>query len=157
MTGSSVQGGEAESKPAKARPAPGVPPLPGVEVLARAIRQSFSAAGKERILGRAAAPKDSPGGVGALLRREGLGEFRLSASRHNLKAGRLRGPGDEKGRPAPHDIRRLVGQVRRLEQRLHGAETVIERAGRFSAEVARRRYALVLSVERSPGVWGAPG
>lgn len=112
--------------PMKADPAPETPEKPSVEVPPKAARRTFSTAYKKKILAKAAALKDSPGKVGAMLREEGLYTSHLSAWRRELKAGRLQGAGVKQGRRPVHDARRLLRQNQRLQERLRIAEGVIE-------------------------------
>src|ERR1017187_9290647 len=57
------------------------------ELLKRPLRRTFTARDKLRILREADEPKDAPGGVGAVLRREGLYSSALSDWRRQRDAG----------------------------------------------------------------------
>jgi transposase-like protein len=104
----------------------------GVEVLAKAQRRVFTTAYKLKVV-REAARCTKPGGIGALLRREGLYSSQLSSWRRAWDRGELLGRGVRKRGPmaAPVDkrdkrIRDLERQTRRLQRRLERAEGLIE-------------------------------
>ena len=77
LAGAERSGGE-RSEPqrsvaaAKAGAAAGLASRPDPEVVAKPKRRTFTAEYKQRILQQAEAAAATPGGVGALLRREGL-------------------------------------------------------------------------------------
>jgi transposase-like protein len=112
--------------PMKADPTPESLEIATAEVPPKATRRKFTVAYKRKILEKASSLKESPGEIGALLRREGLYTSHLSAWRRELKAGRLEGRGARQGRPVTHDSRRLLRENRRLQQRLRVLETVVE-------------------------------
>src|SRR4051812_3726516 len=60
---------------------------PDPEVVARAKRRIFTGEYKQRVLAEADAAKEESGGIGALLRREGLYSSHLSTWRHERAAG----------------------------------------------------------------------
>ena len=62
-------------------------PAPNIEVVADAKRRSFTLEYKLRILAEAGAAKSAPGGVGVLLRREGIYSSHLSTWRREREAG----------------------------------------------------------------------
>jgi transposase-like protein len=102
------------------------------EVTAKAKRRSFSAEYKLRILREADALAAS-GGIGEMLRREGLYSSHLTSWRGERERGELAGLAEKKrGRKAKADQalvkenQRLARAVARLEKRLAQAETIIE-------------------------------
>jgi transposase len=68
---------------------PGSSPRPDSEVVAKAKRRTFPLEYKIRILEEADAAAATPGGVGALLRREGLYSSHLVSWRRERQAGIL--------------------------------------------------------------------
>jgi transposase len=62
---------------------------PNPEVVARAKRRIFTGEYKQRVLAEADKAKESSGGIGALLRREGLYSSHLVTWRHERAAGIL--------------------------------------------------------------------
>ena len=113
---------------AGAGPAP--PARPGPEVLAKPKRRTFTAEYKSRILQEAAAAV--PGGVGALLRREGLYSSHLVTWRRERQAGildaltpRKRGPKSERN-PLAEENEKLRRENARLTEKLRKAEIIIE-------------------------------
>jgi transposase-like protein len=117
-----------ETKAVAGSPAPGA----AVEVVAKPQRRRFSAEYKARILREVEACAAGSGGVGALLRREGLYSSHLAEWR------RLRAQGarealsaKKRGRKPIRDARdrelaRLEHENRRLRRKLGQAEAVIE-------------------------------
>jgi transposase-like protein len=102
------------------------------EVMAKAKRRSFTAAYKLRILHEADALA-ATGGIGEMLRREGLYNSHLSSWRGERERGELAGLTEKKrGRKAGPDKamakenQRLAREVARLEKRLAQAETIID-------------------------------
>lgn len=121
-------------EPAKtvADPAPTGPPRPDPEVVADAKRRSFTAAYKLRIIKAADAAKNTPGGVGALLRREGLFSSHLTTWRREQQAHILqslapktRGP-KSKRNPEAEELEKLRRENQRLTESLRRAEIVID-------------------------------
>ena len=105
---------------------------PDPEVTAKAKRRRFSAEYKLRVLREADALAEI-GGIGELLRREGLYSSHLSAWRRERERGELEGLAAKKrGRKADPDRvlaqenERLARENARLEQRLAQAEAIIE-------------------------------
>src|SRR4051794_12040584 len=84
-------GGERGESGRGARGASG--PLPDPELVERPKRRRFTAKYKLEILERAEACT-RPGGIGELLRREGVYTAPLTAWRRQRKAGAVRGPGE---------------------------------------------------------------
>jgi transposase-like protein len=105
---------------------------PDTEVTAKAKRRQFTVRYKLRIL-READALAGTGGVGEMLRREGLYTSHLSAWRRQRERGELEGLSPKKrGRKGLPDKelleenRRLAREVARLEKRLAQAETIID-------------------------------
>ena len=103
---------------------------PDPEVLEKPARRKFTAAYKLRILQEA---EVSPGGVAAVLRREGLYSSHLNTWKHQRATGELRGleprKRGRKGRernPLDERVAQLEREKKRLEKRLKRAETIIE-------------------------------
>jgi transposase len=105
---------------------------PDPEVVAKAKRRTFTAEYKQRILQEADSAAATSGGVGALLRREGLYSSHLVSWRRERRAGvlealkpRKRGPRSERNSLAEENqkLRRQVGQ---LTEKLRKAEIIIE-------------------------------
>jgi len=94
-------------------------------------RRRFSAAYKLKVVAEAEKLSKTPGGVAALLRREGLYSSHLTEWRKALKEGQLR-PGKElkRGRPSKDGLtaseRRLARENARLRERLRQAELIID-------------------------------
>lgn len=102
------------------------------EVTAKAKRRRFTAEYKRRIL-RAADALVETGGVGEMLRREGLYSSHLSTWRRERERGELDGLAPkQRGRKASPDKalaqenERLARAVARLEKRLAQAEAIID-------------------------------
>lgn len=105
---------------------------PDPEVLAKPKRRSFTAAYKQRILEEADTAAATPGGVGALLRREGLYSSHLVTWRRErangilealtpLKRGRK-----SKRNPLEEEVQKLRCQIARLTEELRKAQIIIE-------------------------------
>ena len=104
---------------------------PDPEVVALAKRRSFTADYKQRILSEADRAKGS-GGVGALLRREGLYSSLLTTWRRERASGvrqalapQKRGPKSKRD-PVQEEIQRLQKDNARLTEQLRKAEIVID-------------------------------
>ena len=111
-----------------ARPASAAPPNP--EVRAKAQRRKYTAAEKLSIVERAEAAKEE-GGIGALLRQEGLYSSQLAEWRRQRDEGALGALGQKRGRKPSRDSRdeeiaKLRAQVGRLEQKLEQAALIID-------------------------------
>ena len=105
---------------------------PDPEVVAKAKRRSFTAEYKQRILLEADGAAATPGGVGALLRREGLYSSHLVSWRRERRAGvlealepRKRGPRSERN-PLAEENQKLRRQVGQLTEKLRKAEIIID-------------------------------
>jgi transposase len=103
------------------------------ETLERPRRRSFTADYKQRILSEADAAAGHAGGIGALLRREGLYSSHLAAWRRERANGGLTALGPKRRGPAPQRAtadRKLVAKLERenarLQHRLKQAEIIIE-------------------------------
>src|SRR5215469_2809577 len=105
---------------------------PDPEVVAKAKRRTFTAEYKQRILQEADSAAATPGGVGALLRREGLYSSHLVTWRRERRAGvlealkpRKRGPRFERN-PLAEENQKLRRQVGQLTEKLRKAEIIID-------------------------------
>jgi transposase len=110
--------------------APVAPPDP--EVPPDAKRRRFTSEYKLRILTEADAAKNTPGAVGALLRREGLYSSHLTTWRHERDAAvqraltpKSRGP-KPKHDPQQAELSRLQRENARLTDELEKARLIIE-------------------------------
>jgi transposase-like protein len=112
--------------------AAGAPPVhPDPEVVAQAKRRSFTADYKRRILNEVDQAKGT-GGVGALLRREGLYSSILTDWRRERAAGiaqglapQKRGPKSRRD-PVAEELQQLRRQNERLTEQLRKAELIID-------------------------------
>ncbi len=108
---------------------------PDPEVEPKARRRSFSAAYKLRILTEYEAAT-SPGGKGAILRRENLYSAHIVEWRKAREAGALAGLSKPKGRPAvderDRELEKLRAEKARLEKELTQARFVIDVQGKVS-------------------------
>src|SRR6516164_1736521 len=121
-----------------------VPVLPpDSEVVAKAKRRVFTAAYKLRIVKEAEDAAATPGGVGALLRREGLYSSHLVSWRRERQAGSLEALTPRKrGRKSQRDplaeenekLRRQLGQ---LTEKLRKAEIIIDVQKKVAALLGR--------------------
>lgn len=111
---------------------PPVPPRPNPEVVADARRRTFTAEYKQRILLEADAAAAQPGGIGALLRREGLYSSHLVTWRRERQAGVLKGLTPHKRGPKSRrnaqaeEMQKLRRENQRLTEQLRKAEIVID-------------------------------
>ena len=117
---------------AEAGAGPGSSARPDPEVVAKAKRRTFSTEYKIRILEQADAASATPGGVGALLRREGLYSSHLVSWRRERQAGildalkpRKRGPRSERN-PMEEEVQKLRRQLGQLTEKLRKAEIIID-------------------------------
>jgi transposase-like protein len=108
--------------------------MPDPEVPERPVRRRFSAQYKLDILAEIDAAE--PGGIGAILRREGLYSSHLVDWRRARDRGALEALARPSGRPRPNPLarenERLRRQNARLEGRLATAERIIEIQGKVS-------------------------
>ena len=109
--------------PSEARPNP--------EVVAQAKRRRYTAEYKERVLAEADQARES-GGIGALLRREGLYSSSLVTWRRERAAGILQGLSPQRRGPkvkrdaAAVEIEQLRNENLRLSEELRKADIVID-------------------------------
>ena len=114
----------APEPPASLRPDP--------EIVADAKRRTFTAEYKQRILAEADAAAAQPGGIGALLRREGLYSSHLVTWRRERQAGVLKGLTPHKRGPKSRrnaqeeEMQKLRRENLRLTEQLRKAEIVID-------------------------------
>jgi transposase-like protein len=115
---------------AEAGAAPKSASRPAPEVVAKAKRRTFTAEYKQRILQEADSAAATPGGIGALLRREGLYSSHLVTWRRERRAGvlealkpRKRGPRSERN-PLAEETQRLRRRVGQLTEKLRKAEII---------------------------------
>jgi transposase len=105
---------------------------PDPEVVADAKRRTFTAEYKQRILAEADAAAAQPGGIGALLRREGLYSSHLVIWRRERQAGVLKGLTSHKRGPKSRrnaqeeEMQKLRRENQRLTEQLRKAEIVID-------------------------------
>ena len=99
----------------------------------RPRRRSFTAGEKLRILGDVDRAANTPGGVGAILRREGLYSSALCDWRRQRAAGAFealspvkRGPRVAEANPLSGELAQALRDNQRLSRRLERAEAIIE-------------------------------
>jgi transposase-like protein len=137
LAGAERSGGE-RSEPqrsaAAAKAVAGSRPVspPDSEVVAKPKRRTFTAEYKQRILMEAEAAAALPGGVGALLRREGLYSSLLAYWRRERADGildaltpRKRGPKCKRN-PMDEEVQKLRRQNARLTEDLRKAHIIID-------------------------------
>ncbi len=117
---------------AQAGAAPAPSPRPDSEVVVKPRRRTFSTEYKIRILQEADSAATIPGGVGALLRREGLYSSHLVSWRRERQAGirealqpRKRGPRSARN-PLTEENEKLRRENAQLTEKLRQAEIIIE-------------------------------
>jgi hypothetical protein len=106
-----------------------VPPRPAAAPdpeVARPARRTFTAEYKRRVLEEA--DNCAAGGLGALLRREGLYWSHLTTWRAQRATGTLAGLAPKRRGPKPEPRNPLAGEVARLERELRRAIARAERA-----------------------------
>ena len=103
------------------------------ELLDRPRRRTFTAQDKLRILGEADRAAGVPGGIGAIVRREGLYSSALSDWRRQRAAGAFealspakRGPKTAEPNPLAAELALSQQDNLRLKKRLERAEAIIE-------------------------------
>jgi transposase len=113
------------------------------EVVAKAKRRIFTGEYKQRILVEADKAKEESGGIGALLRREGLYSSHLVTWRHERSAGILhaltpqkRGPKSKRS-PLDEENQKLRRDNERLSEDLRKAEIVIDIQKKVAALLGR--------------------
>ena len=113
-------------------PAPPAPTRPETEVVPGAKRRTFTAEYKLAVLAEADAAAARPGGIGALLRREGLYSSHLVSWRRERQAGILKGLAPHKRGPrskrSPQDeeMQKLRRENQRLTEELRKAAIVMD-------------------------------
>lgn len=119
--------------PAEAGAAPAAASRPDPEVVAKAKRRTFTAEYKQRILQEAESAAATPGGIGALLRREGLYSSHLVNWRRERSQGirealapRKRGPKSNQRNSLAEENQKLRRQVGQLTEKLRQAELIID-------------------------------
>jgi len=105
---------------------------PDPEVVAKGKRRTFTVEYKQRILQEADSALAIPGGVGALLRREGLYSSHLVSWRRERRQGiqealaaHKRGPKSQRN-PLAEENQKLRRQVGQLTEKLRKAELIID-------------------------------
>ena len=116
---------------------------PDPEVVAKPKRRTFTAEYKLRVLQEAEAAAATPGGIGVLLRREGLYSSLLATWRRERANGILealtpqkRGP-KSKRNPMEEEVQKLRRQNARLTEDLRKAELIIEVQKKVAALLGR--------------------
>jgi|SRR6185312_10617806 transposase-like protein len=116
---------------------------PNPEVVAKAKRRIFTGEYKQHVLAEADKAKAEPGGIGALLRREGLYSSHLTTWRQERAAGILqsltpqkRGP-KAKRSPLVDENQRLQRENQHLREELRKAEIVIHVQKKVAALLGR--------------------
>lgn len=116
---------------------------PNPEVVARAKRRIFTGEYKQRVLAEADKAKEESGGIGALLRREGLYSSHLTTWRHERAAGILqsltpqkRGPKSKRS-PLDDENQKLQRENQHLREELRKAEIVIDVQKKVAALLGR--------------------
>ena len=116
---------------------------PNPEVVARAKRRIFTGEYKQRVLAEADKAKEESGGIGALLRREGLYSSHLVTWRHERAAGilhaltpRKRGPKSRRS-PLDEENQKLRRENQHLSEELRKAEIVIDIQKKVAALLGR--------------------
>ena len=108
-----------------------LPVGPDPEVRPQTGRRRFTAAYKQRIV--AEADRCAHGGIGALLRREGLYSSHLTKWRREFNDGGKRAPAKEELQLARQRLAKVERENQRLRQQLDRAETIISVQKKLSA------------------------
>ena len=134
---------EAERSEDERSTAVGAADRPNPEVVAGARRRTFTADYKQRILAEADKAKEESGGIGALLRREGLYSSHLVTWRQERAAGILhaltpqrRGPKSKRS-PLDDENQKLQRENQHLREELRKAEIVIDIQKKVAALLGR--------------------
>ena len=123
---------EADQSGVAGKNSPSPAPAPNPEVVADAKRRRFTMEYKLHILKEADAAKETPGGVGALLRREGLYSSHLTAWRQERDAAVRQALTPKNRGPKPmlvpqqEELQRLRRDNTRLTDALSKAELIID-------------------------------
>jgi transposase len=141
-----------EAERSEAAPAAVGAERPNPEVVAGAKRRSFTAEYKQRMLAEADRAKDTAGGIGALLRREGLYSSHLVTWRQERTAGILhaltpqrRGPKSKRS-VLGDENQKLRRENQQLSEELRKAEIVIDIQKKVAALLGRP----ICTPEREP-------
>jgi transposase len=123
--------GAAASSAAPSEPPAAEAMMPNPEVSARSMRRRFSGQYKRSILKEA--DSCDPGGIAALLRREGLYSSHLTSWRRQRESGEIAGlqPRKRGKKPGPKsplagEVQRLTRENQHLQKRLKQAEIIID-------------------------------
>ena len=114
------------------------------EVAPRPTRRTFTREYKLRVIREAGEALGTPGGVGALLRREGLYSSHLAVWRRELGTARAAAPAPKRrGRKArftqeEKHVQRLERENERLRKRLELAEALVDLQKKVSAILGLR-------------------
>ena len=134
---------ESEGSEDERSTAVGAADRPNPEVVARAKRRIFTGEYKQRILAEADKAKEEAGGIGALLRREGLYSSHLVTWRHERAAGILhaltpqkRGPKSKRS-PLDEENQKLRREYQHLSEELRKAVIVIDIQKKVAALLGR--------------------
>src|SRR5664279_2428202 len=143
---------EAERSEDERSTAVGAADRPNPEVVAGARRRTFTADYKQRILAAADKAKEESGGIGALLRREGLYSSHLVTWRQERAAGILhaltpqkRGPKSKRS-ALGEENQKLRRENQHLSEELRKAEIVIDIQKKVAALLGRP----ICTPEREP-------
>src|SRR5450755_1912500 len=148
LAGAERSGGERSepqrsAAPAKAGADPVLGSRPDPEVAAKAKRRTYTAEYKLRILQEAEAVADKRGGIGSLLRREGLYSSLLATWRRERATGILealtpqkRGPKSRRN-PMEEEVQKLRRQNARLAEDLRKAHIIIDVQKKVAALLGR--------------------
>src|SRR5689334_9030810 len=133
---------ESDRSTTRGKTGPEANPRPDPEVVAQAKRRTFTADYKQRILAEADRAKGS-GGVGALLRREGLYSSLLTTWRRERDAVVLQALAPQKRGPKPkrdpvaEENQQLRRETLQLKEALRKAEIVIDIQKKVAALLGR--------------------
>lgn len=116
-----------------------------LEVVPKARRRTFTAKYKTEVLQKAEAAARTRGGVGELLRKEGLYSSHLTEWRKEARQGALKGLSKKRGRKGRSveslELEQLRREKARLEEKLRKAELIID---------VQKKVASLLSVPMAP-------
>src|SRR5664279_4599411 len=131
--GKTLAASDAETEDGRRPTLVSAPDAASPELVLRPHRRSFTAKEKLRILGEADRAAGVPGGIGAIVRREGLYSSALTDWRRQRAAGAFealspvkRGPKVAAPNPLAAEHAQLQRDNLRLKQRLERAEAIIE-------------------------------
>ena len=113
--------------------------VPDAEVSAKARRRTFTAQYKLEVLDAADAAQGS-GGIGAMLRREGLFYSHLTKWKEQRRAGELTGLAPSRRGPKaapPNPLTKRVAELERENRRLHGRLAQAEAINEIQKKVSQ--------------------